>query len=161
MFFHNSIVSYIKFDSPTINLSAGPFSWGSALGGEGVRSAYKTRFTQCGKNHWCTCRCMYCWCCTYITWWISWFSLIFTNHQSWLHSNSIRRYFWKCSWSQFGTGPARQAALGVGIPNTVVSTSVNKVCALGMKAGGMETMSNVPKYIAEARSPLGSLLIKC
>ncbi|GKA50426.1 acetyl-CoA acetyltransferase, cytosolic 1-like protein, partial [Tanacetum coccineum] len=59
--------------------------------------------------------------------------------------------------------------LGVGIPNTVVSTTINKVCASGMKAtmlaaqsiqlgindvvmaGGMESMSNVPKYIADAR----------
>ncbi|CAI9294903.1 unnamed protein product [Lactuca saligna] len=71
--------------------------------------------------------------------------------------------------ANLGQGPARQAALGAGIPNTVVSTSVNKVCASGMKAtmfaaqsiqlgqndivvaGGMESMSNVPKYIAEAR----------
>ncbi|GJV82384.1 acetyl-CoA acetyltransferase, cytosolic 1-like protein [Tanacetum coccineum] len=32
-----------------------------------------------------------------------------------------------------GQGPARQAALGARIPNTMVSTSVNKVCALGLK----------------------------
>ncbi|CAH1412092.1 unnamed protein product [Lactuca virosa] len=71
--------------------------------------------------------------------------------------------------TNLGQGPARQAALGAGIPNTVVSTTVNKVCASGMKAtmlvaqsiqlgindvvvaGGMESMSNVPKYISEAR----------
>ncbi|CAI9286664.1 unnamed protein product [Lactuca saligna] len=71
--------------------------------------------------------------------------------------------------ANLGQGPARQAALGAGIPNTVVSTTVNKVCASGMKAtmlaaqsiqlgindvvvaGGMESMSNVPKYISEAR----------
>ncbi|KAJ8532647.1 hypothetical protein K7X08_012570 [Anisodus acutangulus] len=65
--------------------------------------------------------------------------------------------------------PARQAALGAGIPNTVICMTVNKVCASGLKAtmlaaqsiqlgvnevvvaGGMESMSNVPKYIAEAR----------
>lgn len=39
--------------------------------------------------------------------------------------------------ANLGQGPARQAALGAGIPNTVVSTSVNKVCASGMK--GMST----------------------
>lgn len=71
--------------------------------------------------------------------------------------------------ANLGQAPARQAALGAGIPNTVICTTVNKVCASGMKAtmlaaqsiqlgindvvvaGGMESMSNVPKYIAEAR----------
>ncbi|CAL9190654.1 unnamed protein product [Musa hybrid cultivar] len=71
--------------------------------------------------------------------------------------------------ANLGQAPARQAALGAGIPNTVVCTTVNKVCASGMKAtmfaaqsielgindvvvaGGMESMSNAPKYIAEAR----------
>ncbi|XP_076922406.1 acetyl-CoA acetyltransferase 2-like [Bidens hawaiensis] len=78
-------------------------------------------------------------------------------------------YFGNVLGANLGQGPARQAALGAGIPNTVVSTSVNKVCASGMKAtmlaaqsiqlglndivvaGGMESMSNVPKYIAESR----------
>ncbi|PHU11461.1 hypothetical protein BC332_18391 [Capsicum chinense] len=71
--------------------------------------------------------------------------------------------------ANLGQAPARQAALGAGIPNTVICTTVNKVCASGLKAtmlaaqsiqlginevvvaGGMESMSNVPKYIAEAR----------
>lgn len=71
--------------------------------------------------------------------------------------------------ANLGQAPARQAALGAGIPNTVICTTVNKVCASGMKAvmlaaqsiqlgindvvvaGGMESMSNAPKYIAEAR----------
>ncbi|CAL9147403.1 acetyl-CoA acetyltransferase 2-like isoform X1 [Musa acuminata AAA Group] len=71
--------------------------------------------------------------------------------------------------ANLGQAPARQAALGAGIPNTVVCTTVNKVCASGMKAtmfaaqsielgindvvvaGGMESMSNAPKYIVEAR----------
>ncbi|KAG2719596.1 hypothetical protein I3760_03G273100 [Carya illinoinensis] len=71
--------------------------------------------------------------------------------------------------ANLGQAPARQAALGAGIPNSVVCTTVNKVCASGMKAtmlaaqsiqlgindvvvaGGMESMSNAPKYIAEAR----------
>ncbi|XP_042444457.1 acetyl-CoA acetyltransferase, cytosolic 1-like isoform X1 [Zingiber officinale] len=71
--------------------------------------------------------------------------------------------------ANLGQAPARQAALGAGIPNTVVCTTINKVCASGMKAtmlaaqsiqlgindvviaGGMESMSNAPKYIAEAR----------
>lgn len=70
--------------------------------------------------------------------------------------------------------PARQAALGAGLPKTVCCTTVNKVCASGMKAvtmgaqsimtnqadlvvaGGMESMSNVPFYIAgQARAGRG------
>lgn len=35
--------------------------------------------------------------------------------------------------ANLGQAPARQAALGAGIPNSVVSTTVNKVCASGMK----------------------------
>ncbi|KAF6153789.1 hypothetical protein GIB67_001022 [Kingdonia uniflora] len=71
--------------------------------------------------------------------------------------------------ANLGQAPARQAALGAGITNSVVCTTVNKVCASGMKAtmlasqsiqlglndivvaGGMESMSNAPKYLAEAR----------
>jgi len=64
-----------------------------------------------------------------------------------------------------GQAPARQAAMGAGIPDTVPCTTVNKVCASGMKAvinaaqaialgdasvviaGGMESMSNIPHYV--------------
>ena len=64
-----------------------------------------------------------------------------------------------------GQAPARQAAMGAGIPDTVPATTVNKVCASGMKAvmqaaqaialgdadvivaGGMESMSNIPHYV--------------
>lgn len=64
-----------------------------------------------------------------------------------------------------GQAPARQAALGAGLPNSVPSTTVNKVCASGMKAimlgaqsiiagdnqivvvGGMENMSQTPHYV--------------
>ncbi|XP_052202935.1 acetyl-CoA acetyltransferase, cytosolic 1 [Diospyros lotus] len=71
--------------------------------------------------------------------------------------------------SNLGQAPARQAALGAGIPNTVICTTINKVCSSGMKAtmiaaqtiqlgvndvvvaGGMESMSNVPKYLVQAR----------
>lgn len=68
---------------------------------------------------------------------------------------------------QAGTGqaPARQAALFAGLPNTVACTTINKVCASGMKAvmlgaqaiqcgdaeivvaGGMENMSLIPHYM--------------
>ena len=69
-----------------------------------------------------------------------------------------------------GQAPATQAATFAGIPDTVPSTTINKVCASGIKAimlaaqsialgqreiiiaGGMESMSNVPYYIDKARS---------
>lgn len=35
--------------------------------------------------------------------------------------------------ANLGQAPARQAALGAGIPNSVVCTTINKVCASGMK----------------------------
>jgi len=68
-----------------------------------------------------------------------------------------------------GQAPARQAALGAGVSNEVPCTTVNKVCASGMKSimlgsqsislginevvvcGGMESMSNVPYYLNSAR----------
>ncbi|APD06879.1 acetyl-CoA C-acetyltransferase [Flavobacteriaceae bacterium UJ101] len=71
--------------------------------------------------------------------------------------------------ANLGQAPARQAALGAGIPNTVPCTTVNKVCASGMKsimlgaqaialgdaeiivAGGMENMSMVPHYLPNSR----------
>ena len=64
-----------------------------------------------------------------------------------------------------GQAPAKQAAIFAGIPNTVPCTTVNKVCASGMKsmmlaaqaiqcgdadiivAGGMENMSRIPHYM--------------
>lgn len=64
-----------------------------------------------------------------------------------------------------GQAPARQAAILAGLPDTVPCTTVNKVCASGMKAvmqaaqsialgdteivvaGGMESMSNIPHYV--------------
>jgi acetyl-CoA C-acetyltransferase len=68
-----------------------------------------------------------------------------------------------------GQAPARQAAKMAGLPDAVIATTVNKVCASGMKAiaqgaqsillgdadiivaGGMESMSNVPFYSANMR----------
>ncbi|NNT72999.1 acetyl-CoA C-acyltransferase [Flavobacterium sp. IMCC34852] len=64
-----------------------------------------------------------------------------------------------------GQAPATQAAIFAGLPNTVPTTTVNKVCASGMKAvmqgaqaimtgdaeivvaGGMENMSLIPHYV--------------
>jgi len=71
--------------------------------------------------------------------------------------------------ANLGQAPARQAAKLAGLPNEVNCTTVNKVCASGMKAiaqaaqsialgdadvvvaGGMESMSNVPFYIDSMR----------
>jgi len=64
-----------------------------------------------------------------------------------------------------GQAPARQAAIYAGLPNSVICTTINKVCASGMKsvmlgaqaiqcgdaeivvAGGMENMSLIPHYM--------------
>lgn len=71
--------------------------------------------------------------------------------------------------ANLGQAPARQAAIFAGIPDSVPCTTVNKVCASGMKAvmqgaqaialgdadvvvaGGMESMSNVPFYNDKVR----------
>ena len=77
-----------------------------------------------------------------------------------------------------GQAPARQAALFAGIPETVPCTTVNKVCASGMKAvimaaqaikagdaeiivaGGMENMSSIPHYVASRRGvKLGNIAL--
>jgi len=69
-----------------------------------------------------------------------------------------------------GQAPARQASMFAGVPNNVPATTVNKVCASGMKAvalaaqsimlgdndvvvaGGMENMSSVPHYLPNSRN---------
>ena len=69
-------------------------------------------------------------------------------------------------------GPARQAAIDAGIPDSVGATTVNKLCGSGMKsvmlshdliragtnqvmvAGGMESMSNAPYLLPKARGGL-------
>lgn len=69
-----------------------------------------------------------------------------------------------------GQAPARQAALAAGLSPATVCTTINKVCASGMKAislaaqsillghadivvaGGMESMSNAPHYLPKART---------
>ncbi|MEO6556276.1 MAG: acetyl-CoA C-acyltransferase, partial [Ferruginibacter sp.] len=71
--------------------------------------------------------------------------------------------------ANMGQAPARQAAKFAGLPNEVNCTTINKVCASGMKAisqgaqsimlgdadiviaGGMESMSNVPFYADSMR----------
>ena len=78
-----------------------------------------------------------------------------------------------------GQAPARQATIRSGLPNTVEATTVNKVCASGMKAvslaaqniqlglggaqvaGGMENMSRVPYYLPRAsqQPPFGEIKV--
>jgi acetyl-CoA C-acetyltransferase len=71
--------------------------------------------------------------------------------------------------ANLGQAPARQASKFAGLPDSVIATTVNKVCASGMKAialaaqsillgdaeivvaGGMESMSNVPFYSPNMR----------
>jgi acetyl-CoA C-acetyltransferase len=71
--------------------------------------------------------------------------------------------------SNLGQAPARQASKFAGLPDSVICTTINKVCASGMKAiaqgaqsillgdadvvvaGGMESMSNVPFYSPNTR----------
>jgi acetyl-CoA C-acetyltransferase len=68
-----------------------------------------------------------------------------------------------------GQAPARQAAIGAGLPDSVTCMTINKVCGSGLKAvmlasqaimtgdadvviaGGMENMSQVPYYLEQAR----------
>lgn len=71
--------------------------------------------------------------------------------------------------ANIGQAPVTQAMLAAGLPDTVNSTTINKVCASGMKAimigaqqimlgmsdivvaGGMESMSNTPYYLTKER----------
>jgi len=76
-----------------------------------------------------------------------------------------------------GQAPARQAALGAGLPNSVASTTINKVCASGMKAmslastqlavghrkvmvaGGMESLSNTP-FLMDRNPKYGGFAVR-
>jgi acetyl-CoA C-acetyltransferase len=69
-----------------------------------------------------------------------------------------------------GQAPARQAAIGAGVPKSVPSTTVNKMCGSGMRAvmygadhiaagsadfvlaGGLESMTNAPYLLPKARA---------
>ncbi|MFB1004598.1 MAG: acetyl-CoA C-acetyltransferase, partial [Bacteroidia bacterium] len=78
-------------------------------------------------------------------------------------------YFGNVLQAGVGQAPARQAAIFAGLPNTTPCTTINKVCASGMKSvslgatsillghndivvtGGMENMSQVPHYLPGSR----------
>ncbi|TFK09928.1 transmembrane protein 255B [Platysternon megacephalum] len=77
-----------------------------------------------------------------------------------------------------GQAPARQALLGAGLPISTPATTINKVCASGMKsvmmaaqnlmcgnqdvmvAGGMESMSNVPYTMNRGATPYGGVKLE-
>uniref|UniRef100_A0A8D8LWR6 acetyl-CoA C-acetyltransferase n=1 Tax=Cacopsylla melanoneura TaxID=428564 RepID=A0A8D8LWR6_9HEMI len=74
-----------------------------------------------------------------------------------------------------GQAPCRQAVIFAGLPKSTVCTTINKVCASGMKsimlasqtlslghqdvviAGGMESMSNVPYYLNRGETKYGGM----
>ncbi|KAI9299035.1 acetyl-CoA acetyltransferase IB [Neoconidiobolus thromboides FSU 785] len=78
-------------------------------------------------------------------------------------------YFGNVLSANLGQNPARQVAIKSGLPTSTVATTINKVCASGLKAaiigaqniklgeadlivvGGMESMSNVPFYLSNVR----------
>ena len=87
-----------------------------------------------------------------------------------LDPNEVQEVFMGCVLqANLGQAPARQAAKFAGLPDNVICTTVNKVCASGMKAvmlgaqsiamgeadvivaGGMENMSQVPFYAETLR----------
>lgn len=75
--------------------------------------------------------------------------------------------------ANIGQAPARQACIGAGLPEKTTCTTVNKVCASGMKTvmlgaqsimtghanvvvgGGFESMSNIPYYMPNGRGGFG------
>lgn len=74
-----------------------------------------------------------------------------------------------------GQGPARQACISAGLPESTICTTINKVCSSGMKAvmcaaqglqtgiedvmvaGGMESLSNVPFYLPRGEMTYGGM----
>ncbi|XP_076635905.1 acetyl-CoA acetyltransferase 1 isoform X2 [Colletes latitarsis] len=80
--------------------------------------------------------------------------------------------------ASLGQAPARQATLFAGFPKSTICTTINKVCASGMKsimlasqtlqcghqeivlAGGMESMSNVPFYLARGETKYGGMKLE-
>ncbi|EPE10659.1 acetyl- acetyltransferase [Ophiostoma piceae UAMH 11346] len=89
-------------------------------------------------------------------------------------------YFGNVLQGSVGQAPARQAAIFAGLPSSVEATTVNKVCASGLKAvtlaaqdiqlglsdvqiaGGMENMSRSPYYIPRSTSlpPFGNITLE-
>jgi acetyl-CoA C-acetyltransferase len=91
--------------------------------------------------------------------------------RSGIAENDVDEVYMGCVLSAgVGQAPARQAALGADLPESVPCTTVSKVCGSGLKAvmlahdaiatgsshiiiaGGMESMTNAPHMLAKARS---------
>ena len=91
--------------------------------------------------------------------------------QSGVPAKDVSEVFMGCVLpANLGQAPARQAAIGAGIPTSAGCTTVNKVCGSGMKAimlghdlikagsaevvvaGGMESMTNAPHMIPNSRT---------
>src|SRR5450432_4293071 len=87
-----------------------------------------------------------------------------------IHPSDVQDVYMGCVLqANLGQAPARQAAILAGLPENVCCTTINKVCASGMKAimngvqsillgdadvivaGGMENMSSVPFYAPSVR----------
>ncbi|GAA5927072.1 thiolase family protein [Sporobolomyces koalae] len=82
-------------------------------------------------------------------------------------------YFGQVLQGGAGQSPARQVVIGAGLPDTTEATTINKVCASGMKAvmlasqniqtgqrdlmiaGGMESMSSAPYYLPRTPATFG------
>jgi len=80
--------------------------------------------------------------------------------------------------ASLGQAPARQATLFAGLPKSTICTTINKVCASGMKSvmlgaqalqcghqdvvlsGGMESMSNVPFYMKRGETTYGGVKLE-
>lgn len=95
------------------------------------------------------------------------------SHAS-VHPNAVQEVFMgQVCQANVGQAPARQASLGAGLDKSTAVTTVNKVCSSGLKAimlaaqqiqtghqnvvigGGMESMSQVPFYIARGETTYG------
>ena len=91
--------------------------------------------------------------------------------RSGVEPGAIERIYMGCVLpAGLGQAPARQVAIGAGLPNSVEATTINKMCGSGMQAvimaadalkaqaadvivaGGMESMSNAPYLLARHRS---------
>ena len=91
--------------------------------------------------------------------------------QSGVPADAVSEVFMGCVLpANLGQAPARQAAIGAGIPTSAGATTINKVCGSGMKAimlghdlikagsaavvvaGGMESMTNAPHLLPNSRT---------
>ncbi|GIY64528.1 acetyl-CoA acetyltransferase B, mitochondrial [Caerostris extrusa] len=96
-----------------------------------------------------------------------------------IEKDAVQEVYMGCVFQAgLGQAPARQACLAAGLSMSTPCTTVNKVCASGMKAimlgaqslmlgqqdivvaGGMESMSNAPYYMQRGETPYGGIDLK-